>query len=331
MSAGSEGRASNVRAVLFDADRTDHEVVLSPTTVKGLDDRQLLWVDIIASSTDGSVREHLESIPADGTDVDRFLARSAGPRLELHGDYFALRVAAQGEDDRAAPVPLDLIAGRNYVVTVHPGPVPFLADFADRMEADTSLGMIDSGSFSAVLLDGLLTGYLRVADELEAAVDALDQEALKPNSTRDLLGDMVALRHRIAKARQRLASHREVFAAMARPDFEIVAEMDSWERFQPLATRCETAMSAIEDSREALVGTFDIYTSRTAQRTNNIVKVLTVVSVLLLPTTVVAGFMGMNIKAPYSNDDPTIFWYVIGAIAVIAITTIALLRLRRWL
>ena len=58
---------------------------------------------------------------------------------------------------------------------------------------------------------------------------------------------------------------------------------------------------------------------------------LTVVSVMLLPTTVIAGIMGMNIKAPYSNDDPRIFWIVIVLIIAIAVSTLSVLRLRRWL
>lgn len=56
-----------------------------------------------------------------------------------------------------------------------------------------------------------------------------------------------------------------------------------------------------------------------------------VVSALLLPTTVIAGFMRMNIKAPYSNDHPLIFWVVLSAIGCIAIATLVVLRLRRWL
>jgi magnesium transporter len=68
-------------------------------------------------------------------------------------------------------------------------------------------------------------------------------------------------------------------------------------------TRCRAATGQGREqcrpgTRDPLLGTFDIQANRTAQRTNDIVKILTVVSVLLLPTTVIAGFMGMNIKPP---------------------------------
>ena len=52
---------------------------------------------------------------------------------------------------------------------------------------------------------------------------------------------------------------------------------------------------------------------------------------LLLPTGMIAGFMGMNINAPCSNDDPTIFWLVVAGSLIVAVATLALLRLRKWL
>jgi Mg2+ and Co2+ transporter CorA len=71
--------------------------------------------------------------------------------------------------------------------------------------------------------------------------------------------------------------------------------------------------------------------TRTAQRTNEIVKTLTIVSILVLPTGVIAGFMGMNIKPPYSNDSPEMFWLVTFLIVALAVATLVLLRLRCWL
>jgi Mg2+ and Co2+ transporter CorA len=53
--------------------------------------------------------------------------------------------------------------------------------------------------------------------------------------------------------------------------------------------------------------------------------------VLLLPAVVIAGFMGMNEKTPFSQDDPRVFWIVVALIIVLALGTLIVLRLRRWL
>ena len=71
--------------------------------------------------------------------------------------------------------------------------------------------------------------------------------------------------------------------------------------------------------------------TRTAQRTNEIIKVLTIATVVLLPGSLVAGLLGMNLVVPLASDDPRSFWLVIGGIAGLAFVILASLRLRRWI
>lgn len=327
---GAFGAQLAINARLFDADHTDRAVELTPGTASDVPDRCLLWVDAIGDD-DAAIDSLFDLLGVDVTAAAVLRDEPADPSLQLHGTYFHLHVATiETGEGREHTSTLDLIAGRNFVLTLHDDPIAFMSDFNERIKRDTALGQIDSAAFASVLLDALVTSYLRLADELEAEVDRLDGEALRP-AQRDLLGDLVALRHRIAMARRALTDHREVFAALARPDFEAIAGSTATAHFQAVAARFERAIDAVEGTRDSLVGTFDIHATRTAQRTNDIVKILTIVSVLLLPTTVIAGFMGMNIKAPYSNDDPVIFWIVLAAIMAIAAITLIVLRFRRWL
>jgi len=306
-------------------------VDLTPGTATDIPDQCLLWVDAIGHDAAG-IESLLGLFGVDVTAAWILRGEPTDPSLLLHGPYFHLHLdTVETVRSREHHSSLDLIAGQNFVLTLHDDPIAFMAEIDGRIQRDTAMGQIESAAFVAGLLDALVTSYLAVADELEVAVDRLDGEALQPTASRDLLGDLVALRHRIAMARRVLTGHREVFAALARPDFETIAGSTAMASFQAVAARFERAIEAVEGARDSLVGTFDIHATRTAQRTNDIVKVLTMVSVLLLPTTVIAGFMGMNIKAPYTNDDPTIFWLVLAAIVGIAVTTLRILRLRRWL
>ena len=60
-------------------------------------------------------------------------------------------------------------------------------------------------------------------------------------------------------------------------------------------------------------------------------KVLTLTTVLLLPGSMIAGLLGMNVIVPLNKDDPMSFWFVVAAIGVLAIVIIAVARARRWL
>lgn len=321
-----------VSSRLFDADRVDREVELGPKTASSVSDRQLLWVDLIVSGDPPESPIPLDWLPFSPAEIARAWSASPQPRLTVHGSYFLARlVVLLTETGRDTPEILDLAVGQDVVLTAHRRPIPFLAELNGRITADTSLGEIDSADFASVVVDGVITSYLERTDAILARVDELDGDALKSGGGGDLLSDLVTLRHRIASTRRALAAHRALMVAMAGADFEAVTKPGTGPRFAGLTERFNGAVDAIDAAREALIGTFDIHMSRTAQRTNDVVKILTVVSVLLLPTSVIASFMGMNIQAPYSNDDPLIFWIVVALIASLALGTLVMLRLRRWL
>lgn len=318
------------KARLFDADRSDQVIELDAGAIASIKDRQLLWVDTLLSGESPDARQILDLLPFEREAVERMWGSTPTPRLTVHGDYFLARVVVlRHAGRRDEPVVLDLAVGKNVVLTAHREPVDFLVELDSRIQGDTTLGEIDSTDFATVLIDGLVTSYLELTDAILAEVDKLDGEALRATGRRDLLGDLVALRHRIAAVRRALVAHRGVIAGMASADFQVIAGPHAAPQLPALTERFDGAIGAIDSAREALLGTFDIHMSRTAQRTNDVVKILTVVSVLLLPAGVIAGFMGMNIKAPYSNDDPTIFWIVVALIILVAGSTLVLLRVRK--
>lgn len=332
------GRESSADAIrphrirLFDADRTDRELTFAEALQVELSERQLLWVDTAAPMTEAdstALAERLELTPTTHTALQEV---AGPPRITLHGRYSTMtlatiEIARDGDEVRW----LQIVAGRNMVVTVHPDTIQFLDDMNTRIEADTPVGLIDAASFVASLLDAAVTSYLVVADDIEDAVERLDARLLDRDVRKDLFADLVELRRRITRLRRRLTSHRELFASLGRADFAVIAEGDAAASFAAVAEHFERAIAAVENESELLLGSFDLYMTRTAQRTNEIMKVLTIVAVFLLPGSLIAGVMGMNIKAPYSNDDPRMFWIVGLILAGISLGTFIALRARRWL
>ena len=146
----------------------------------------------------------------------------------------------------------------------------------------------------------------------------------------DVLFRLVEMRREIGRLRRALTSHRETLLALARPELEAIASSKSAERFSSLRARLDEAVQAARDSRESVVGSFDVLIASTGQRTNDIMKVLTLASVLILPGTLLAGVMGMNFKLGLFRD-PLYFWIVVAAMVAIALLTLAIARVRDWI
>ena len=324
--------SDGIRVRLFDSDRTDQALELEAALQRRISDRQLLWIDVEGvpdGDVEAAIAKRMKLTPATRHALERPVQAA---RMALHGSYFHVRVAT-GVDHEPSESPswLDLVAGGNVVMTSHAEPIPFLRDLDERIEADAAVGAIDAPAFVATALDAAVTSYFKSVDDIEDEVDRLDRRALSRLPGDDVLADLVALRRRIGRFRRVLSDERDVFAAFRAADFGTVASDEDRAAFQALADRFESALGSVEDSRDLLLGSFDIFMTRTAQRTNDVMKVLALATVLLLPGSLVAGLLGMNVPIPVSKDDPNGFWLVVGAIVAMAVAMLGFARYRRWI
>jgi magnesium transporter len=310
-----------------------------------LDDHQLLWIDL-----DRREPAELQAVAAAvGLDeVQAARLANAPKRVDLtqHPEHIHLVLEAMeapagrgGPAATAAVAPIlgdaaparrtiDVIAGRNWVVTVHDGPFAALAAFDALTEGETKLGALDAAAFVAAIADEVIAGYFQLIEGIEREIDDLDELALRNRPGNDLLVRIVGVRRRIGQVRRTLAPHRAPFAALARPEMELHEEFGR--PWPGLIERLERALESVENLRDTLLGTFDIHMGRAAQDANDVMKALTLLSAVLLPAVVLAGVMGMNFPIPFF-DDPTHFWWVITAMVLFAAGMFALARWRKWI
>jgi Mg2+ and Co2+ transporter CorA len=317
-------------ALVFRAGEADAVAVGPRELARPSRDSELLWIDIAAKPDDaallgplldrlglGHVRDHL---PSDGRAVVRF-----------RGEALVIQVRAIiRPGDEVDSVPLLLVAAPNTVLSIHADRIPRLEEPIRVFASDPRFGRLNAGTFAGLLLDGVVDGYFGEVEEIERTIDTLDERALRERDLEPLLDELVVVRGRIAALRRTISPHQEVFAALARPaDDEREASPIGWP-WPGLPARLERAIDAVENAREQLVGTFDIVTTRTGERTNDVMRVLTVISAVLLPSVVIAGVMGMNFKDPIF-DEPSNFLVVLAAMSGLAIAILAFARWRRWI
>jgi len=204
-----------------------------------------------------------------------------------------------------------------------------MREFGEQVRGESELGLLDSGAFMAGLVDAVFMTYLGEVEGIEREIEKLDQFALRQSANHDdFLARVVELRGRIGLLRRWLAPNRDAIAPLVRPDFELHGDIvPSW---PGLLDRLQLVIGAVENARELLVGSLDIYLGRSAQRSNDVMKTLTIVSSIALPAVVLAGVMGMNFHLEFF-DNAQNFYVVIVAMLLISITILLLARWRRWI
>jgi magnesium transporter len=302
--------------------------------VATLEDRQLLWIDLLGRDP-ADLRVIAAAAGLDEQLVGRLGHERGRADLTQYPDYIHLILESMEPPDSPSdkewpldPLEIDLVAGRNWVATVHSKTVPALARIDDLTAGETRFGALDAAGFLAAIVDEVIAGYLELAEAIEREIDRLDERALRWRPRDDILAQIVRLRRRIAAIRRTLTPHRLAFAALARPEMELQEELGR--PWPGLIDNLNRAIESIENLRYLLLGTYDIHMGRSAQQANEIMKRLTLLSAVLLPAVVLAGIMGMNYQMPFF-EDTTNFWLVVGAMIVFGVGLLGVSRWKGWL
>jgi magnesium transporter len=318
-------------AWLFQEEAEPRQVALEELPMLAADDACFVWVDL--SAYDPSDLEQVaQQLDLPEAAVQIALAKWQRPQLAVFRDRFFVAVTVPHGELAAQHVlasELDLFVGCNYLVSAHKRPLPFAERVLARAVQNPALLKLDSAFLLSILIDELLAHYEVLTEELEDAVEAMEERALTDSSDA-LLEDLLHLK-RYAFAISRLAiQHRATLEAFLRPDFPLVGGEVIEPYFRDLDVRLGRLLDTLEAAKESVNGAFDLYVSQVAHRTNDIMKILTIVSVTLLPATVTFGFFGTNFESPLIGTTGG-FIIMIGLVVLTTVGALALFQRRGWL
>ena len=315
-------------AILFDRDQVEHldDLGERPKRLRG---GKLLWVDVDRNSEEDAHRV-AEAFGLDSATRECLADSKDRAVFKDHGRYIHVTTYAPDENEGEL-IGLECVVGENWVITAHDQPIPVLKEFASRVSGSGDTGSLDGPGFLAALLEWVLGSYSAAFERIEQRLEEFDIEAMRGDAEgHEDIERLIEMRKEVGKLRRALAAHRSALVSLTHPELEALGDSKSGERFASLLSRFESTVQEARDAREAIVGSFDVLIARGGHRTNEIMKVLTLASVILLPGALIAGVMGMNFKVGLF-DEPTLFWAVLAVIVLIAPVTIALAKLWRWI
>ncbi|MBB6053514.1 magnesium transporter CorA family protein [Armatimonas rosea] len=318
-----------MQATLFDTRGLDRTVALRELPLTELTANQVLWIDVDRNQQrDLTELATWLGIPSLGLPVET--EGRSRPRVDNYGSWLKVRVLIPSHDISLQA--LYFLVGSNWIVTVHDGVVEPLENFERQIRDDSQLGQLCASSFLAAMLDWHLTSFFRTIERLEAEVDSWDDLAMAAAPATPILPQLRRLRQKIAALRRALVPHREVYSALLRPDIvSVFGNREQETVFPTLWSQLERAIDSIDNARELVLGSFEMYTAQVAQKTNDVMRLLTVVTVLLLPIGTLAGVLGMNFQARLFTTQDRGFWITVGVMLTLMSSGGLLAHRRGWI
>ncbi len=293
----------------------------------------LTWLDIEQPTLEET--KYLQSrYPFHALDIDDCLSKSQLPKLDEYDEYFFIILhfpLFNTETKLTTPSQISIFVGENYVVTLHEGKLkPLLTLFGDcQSNVESRKANMDKGP-----------GYLfyRIVDRLvdycfpimnQIIVNLEDIEDLAFDERVSVIKQVSTLRRDIISNRRIIWSLRGVIGTVARKT-QRFSKKDLSIYWGDVIDHLDKLWSTLDECKEIVEGLKDTDYVLSTERTNKIMRILTVIATAALPFVVVSSIYGMNIRLPLQDHD-----VAFGIVALITIFISGLLllffRKQRWI
>ena len=292
-----------------------------------------IWIDITAGSPKDAVNILKKLFNCPPFILEHITQKLHRPRISNYEPFHHIAFSAlqSAPTSKATTEILHIVFTDHLLLTYHSNTIPAIDSLKSRLQqvgGATLLG--DSiGFFLYNLLDEIIDAKLVHLDSFQDDIDKIENAALQKPSYK--LNEVLLDKRRGMQTERRLATaERDVLNHLLRAEFALAGrELDRY--FLDLYDHISRIVDVVDTRREQLTDIAQLLMAVTAQRTNDIMKVLTIVSTIFMPLTLVVGIYGMNFV-----HMPELHWrlgYPLVLMAMLAMTVgmLAYFRKRGWI
>jgi magnesium transporter len=283
----------------------------------GPGDRPFLWIDVTAPTLE-EIAGLARRFGVDPIAVEDIAEPTQFPKVDDYEDHLLLVLHGLRLDDGSDVTTheIDAVATPTVLLTFHREDVPGIEWLIERARESEAMAEGGPDRMLARVAEITTRRFLPVIDEYDARIDALEDLALAGHPS--VVGSTQALRHDAIKLRRVLAPQREVMLSLSREGHAMIGAR-ARQRFGDVHDHLFRVVESLDTARALLASVIDTYRSTVAENMNDVMKVLTVFSAILLPLSLLAGIYGMNFSNMPELDWRWAYFGLLGVMASVAL------------
>lgn len=295
--------------------------------------RVTLWVDLAAPTPDESRQVLADVFKFHPLAVEDAMSEIHHPKVESYDGYLYLilhGISFKEHEHRFATRDVDFFLGRNYLVTVHDGhsrSITAMRQMCDKHEhilAEGAVGLLHR------IVDSMVDHYRPEIAEIEKRIDRMEHEAAL-GSRETLVRQILALKRDLTSLRRVVIPERDAVGRLARREFGMISDEMAY-RFRDVHDHLVRLSDESILFQDRVTGILEVHLSTISNRLNQVMKVLTVMSTIFLPLTVLTGMWGMNIELPvFPGGEAAQFWWIAGIMLALSGSMLTVFHRRGWI
>lgn len=264
--------------------------------------------------------------------IEDAIRQQERPKIDHYHDYYFIVFYAAcylADEERIELQPLHLFVGPNYLVSVHRGEFRQVAETIARWRSPNSPLSNTVGALLYSLLDAIVDDYFPLMDDLTERVELLE-DSIFGSFSRDAIQQIFTIKRDLLALRRVVAPQRDVLNVLLRREVPVFQPEDIV-YLQDVYDHTVRVTEQIDVDRDLLSSALDSYLSLQSNQQNQILKVLTLASIILMSNALIAGIYGMNFEFM-----PELGWrfgypFALGLMLLISIGLAVFFRIKKWL
>jgi magnesium transporter len=279
------------------------------------------------------LEEHFEFHPLDYEDVR---SRNQRPKIDEYEDYLFIVLHFPVFDKSVGRLnagELDIFIGQDFIITLPNIPLQPVEYLFERVRAseDAREQLMSKGPGFLLykIVDDSFDYCFPMLRKIGNKLDRLEEDIFEEERAQEIVRDISNAKQEIINFRKIIRPQRTVLRDLERnkqrylaDDLEIYFDdiVDASERIWDMLENYKEVVEALEETNESVL----------SHRVNDILRVLTAISVIVLPLTLLASLWGMNVGIPGENSE-TAFWVIVASMVGLLVSMLAYFRHRGWL
>jgi len=290
----------------------------------------LIWADIENPSKENMqfLRQHFHFHPLDIEDCLSIIER---PKLDEYDDYFFLVLHIPyfiKQTRRLVPFTVNIFIGNNFLVTVHRGLCKPIQNTFDYLTKNNQILEKGSGYLLHKVIDSLIDYNFPILNKIYRNIQDVEDAIFKKASSKNVQ-DILLIRTNILTFRNIIYPQRKLLKTLEIKDMDFLIEaLEVY--FSDLVDHVEKIWDTLENYKELIEGVHEAHQSLLSNKINDIMRILTIFSVIILPLTLISGIYGMNVSLPLGSHAFIFIIIVIGMI-LISIGMLVYFKYKDWI
>lgn len=327
----SDVDSTKIRIIRFSPSYVREENVTRPKDIATPDDGETIWIDVQGVGDGRALQVLAERYQIAPLAMEALVNAPQRPKAQLYHSHQLVVVRAAGRPDSPTETrQLGFVVGANYVISIHTDADDVLEPIRQRLNNPQGRLREHGADFLAyAMIDASADTYFPLLEYVSERIEELERRALQ-DSTQALLEQIQSGKNRLMQLRRVVWAQRETLHALLLDDSPFFGN-DARAHLRSTHDHCIQIADMVDVYREAASGLVTTYMSAVAHRSNEIMKVLTMMSSVFVPLTFIAGIYGMNFEhMPELGlrwSYPTV-WLMMAATAI---SMLVFFRRRGWL